>query len=204
MTPNIPPTVPVGPMRPALSAQELAQLGAAAVAMRRLRRAASVARFDGWTIGIFAFLTFLCGMTDAVNIVLAIAMGTVAAVELRGAAGLTRLEPRAARMLGFNQLALGTVLLVYGGWRLVVVARGGVAELLGEWVAPVEELVGCAEMHRLARNFAYLLYSSLCLIAILGQGGMALYYFSRAKVVEAYLTATPEWVLEMQRAGVTV
>ena len=33
------------------------------------------------------------------------------------------------------------------------------------------------------------------------QGGLALYYFTRKRVIDAYLSRTPEWVVEVQRAA---
>jgi len=46
-----------------------------------------VANFDGWTIAIFGAITLAMGMSDATNIVLSLALGAVAYVELRNAAG---------------------------------------------------------------------------------------------------------------------
>jgi hypothetical protein len=39
-------------------------------------------------------------------------------------------------------------------------------------------------------------------VAIFVEGGMALFHFSRRKVVEAYIRETPQWIVEAQRAGV--
>jgi hypothetical protein len=39
---------------------------------------------------------------------------------------------------------------------------------------------------------------------VAGPGALAWYYFSRAKHVRAYVERTPGWIVEMQRAGVSV
>jgi hypothetical protein len=53
----------------------------------------------------------------------------------------------------------------------------------------------------LARLLGVLVYGTLAAVAIFGQGGTALYYFTRRKHVEAYLRETPQWILDAQRAG---
>jgi len=47
-------------------------------------------------------------------------------------------------------------------------------------------------------------YGALIVVAIFGQGGMALYYHFRRRSAESYTKQTPEWILMMQRAGVSV
>ena len=39
-------------------------------------------------------------------------------------------------------------------------------------------------------------------VGVFGQGGLALYYATRAKLVRAYIEETPSWIVDMQRAGV--
>ena len=41
-------------------------------------------------------------------------------------------------------------------------------------------------------------------ISIVLQGGTAIYYKSRRKYVEAYVRETPDWIVQMQRAGIAV
>jgi hypothetical protein len=45
------------------------------------------------------------------------------------------------------------------------------------------------------------LYGSVMLVAIIGPGLTALYYFSRKKYLQAYVANTPQWILDLQRAG---
>jgi hypothetical protein len=46
-----------------------------------------------------------------------------------------------------------------------------------------------------------MVYGGLAAVAIFGQGGTALYYWSRRRFVEAYLKETPRWIIDAQRAG---
>jgi hypothetical protein len=198
MTPQ--PVISVPPNAPQLTEENLRDLHAAATAMRRIKRTVSIATFDGWSIGIFAVLTWLCGTTDPVNIIMGLGMGAIAAVELTGAKRLRRLDPRAARMLALNQLALASLLIGYAVWRLFAVTHeGATASLLGAVDPEVLNMVG--PIDALARQISLVLYGGVIAIALLGQGGMALYYATRAKMVAAYVTQTPPWIVEMQRAG---
>src|SRR5437762_3656804 len=95
---------PLAAAVPQLSQDNLLQLAAARTTGRKLRRAISVASFDGWSIAIFAALTFVCSLTDLLGLLMAIGLGAIACIELRGANKLRRLEPGAIRVLGFNQL----------------------------------------------------------------------------------------------------
>ena len=91
----------------------------------------------------FAFLTLLSGLFSLPALILGLALTVVAYVELRGARKLRRLDITAPRQLGFNQIALGGLLLLYGGWGVAqalfapspyeayLAAGGQVAEAIG-------------------------------------------------------------------------
>src|SRR5687767_15806036 len=96
-----------------LSEEQLRQLAGANLALRKIRRVVSIARFDGWTVAIFAALTALFGLTNPLTLVIALVMACIGIIELRGAQRLERLDPRATRTLGLNQLALGALLILY-------------------------------------------------------------------------------------------
>jgi hypothetical protein len=171
-----------------------------------VRRAARVAAFDGWTIGAFGALTVLIGITDVSSMLIGAALVAIAVVELRGAARLKRLDAGAARVLGWNQVALAVLLLGYAGWRLLALRHGdgGVAEALGAEAndPQVRELL--APVAGLTRMIMLWVYASVAAVAVAGPGSLALYYFTRGRHVRAYLAQTPEWITGMQRAGVTV
>ena len=171
------------------------------MAFGRIRRAAAYGTFDGWTIAIFAALSFVCGLSSVVGIAMGIGMGTIAAVELWAVGRLRRLDPAAARMLGFNQIAFALVLIVYAVWSLhTELGTGAAVRLLVGTDPAVESLVG--PIANLAGLIAWVLYGGLMAVAIFCQGGAAIYYFTRVKHVEAYLRDTPAWILQMHKAEV--
>src|SRR4051794_30754697 len=98
-----PPPIPSA-APPQLTAEHFRQIAEARTGWRRVRRAVGVARFDGWSIGVFGALTALFSITSPSGLLLGLGMVAVAAVELWSATRLGRLDPKAARVLGFNQL----------------------------------------------------------------------------------------------------
>ena len=52
----------------------------------------------------------------------------------------------------------------------------------------------------LYRQLVVLLYGSVIVLSAIFQGANAAYYFSRRKLVEAYIRETPSWVIDLQRA----
>ena len=188
------------PVAPTLAPEHLQQLAAAQTRGRKIGRAIAVAKFDGWSVATFAFLTFLLGITSPPSILLGGLMGVIAFIELRSAAALKRLQPEAARTLGLNQIALGCLLAAYAAWKIYreLTGAGDYAEIaatdaqLAEMLKPVESLT---------RLFTLALYGGLIAFAALAQGGMALYYFTREKHLRAYVQQTPAWVITVQQTG---
>jgi hypothetical protein len=190
---------------PQLSEQNLRELAAARVALKKINRAVSVAKFDGWTMGILGGFSFLLGWLsgDWVSLVAGMVLVSCAWIELKGAGLLRQLEPRATRMLGMNQLGLGAMLVIYSLWQIWAQhsGHGAIADLSGgdpdvaQALGPYQGVV-----NYLVIGF----YLLVMLVAIVGMGLMSRYYFGRQKYLEAYLNGTPGWILEMQRAGVSI
>ena len=197
-----PPPIPSNPS-PGLSPEHRAQIVAARRLSGKLRAAAAVAAVDGWTLGVFAVLTILFSLTSPVALALGAGMLAVSYFELRGARDLKRLDPRAPRLLTLNQFALGAMLFVYGAINLwlslheahPMASMAGQNPELESMLLPYEGLV---------RNISALFYAMVMLVALVEPGLMALYYHRRGKVLQAYLQTTPQWILELQRAGMSV
>src|SRR3954471_665037 len=101
------------PVQGGLSPQQLAELVEARKRGTKIRRAVSVAKFDAWTIAIFAGLTMLSAIFSVWGAILGIGMGIVAFVEFKGVERLRRLDPTVAKTLAINQCCLGGLLLIY-------------------------------------------------------------------------------------------
>jgi hypothetical protein len=187
-------------MPPVLSDEHLRQLAVSHVEARKIRRAVAAARFDGWSVATFAALTILLDFTSLESILLGACLGIVSFVELRAAARLRRLDVGATDTLGKNQLALACVLVIYAVWRIYRVLTGP-----GVYAAVANanpDVAGALQpFDELGRFISLTMYGALIAIAVFAQGGLALYYFSRARYVRDYLAQTPAWVVAVQRAG---
>jgi hypothetical protein len=192
--------LPTAAAQQPLTPEHLRQLSAAQALGKKLARAVTVALFDGWAIATFATLTFLLGLGTVPGMLVGAGMGVVAYFELRGARGLRRLDPRAARTLGFNQVALGSLLIGYSMWGIVreFTGAGEYAALaasdpqLGEALKPIE---GLTRMLSLAVNLGMIVAS------LIAQGSLAAYYFSRVRYIRTYVEQTPAWIVAVQKTG---
>ncbi len=183
-----------------LSAEHLRQMQDARQRAKTIRRCITVANFDGWSVGVFGALTLLFGVFTVTGWLLGGGMLAVAYVELSTVPSLKRLEPSAARRLGWNQLALAALLLSYAGWSLYG-AWYGPNPFASTIAAAPEAAQMLAPYASLARLISVAVYIALAAIAIFAQGGTALYYFTREKHIRAYRERTPGWIVEMQRSG---
>lgn len=187
------------PLPGALTPAHLEQLAAARRLSAKLRTAAVVAGIDGWSMVVFAVLTLLCGFTSLGGLVMGLGIGVVAALELRAAAALKRLDQQAPRRLAMNQIALAVLLFGYGAislWQTLHSAHplSGVGELVGD-LGPYEAVI---------RSIMAATYAAVMAAAVIGPGLMALYYRSRARILQTYLAQTPQWILDLQRSGMSL
>jgi hypothetical protein len=182
-----------------LSPEHLTAIADARIRGRKIRRAASVAALSGWTMAIFAVITLVGGLFgDWVSLLLGAALGVVTFNELRGAAQLRRFEPAGARLLGYNQLGLAALLVLYAGYMLVYTLYHPLLESAGQ-------STGDAQMDAMLGDFSrtagLVLYGGVALFGLIGPGLTALYYFTRAKLVRTMVAQTPPWVIEALRAA---
>jgi hypothetical protein len=176
--------------------EQIAILGAAVKRAARVRRAAKVTTFNGWTTGFFAFVTLIGGLFGLPALLLGIAMAIVTINEFRGGAMLRRFDPRAPRLLGWNQLLLLGAIVGYCLWNLFG-AQPVLSQTSGD--PSVDELL--ADFEGLETTIRVAVYGTVILVTTLAQGLNSLYYFTRAKYIAAYLDATPLWAIEVQQAA---
>jgi len=157
------------------------------------------ARTAGWDAAITLAIG-LAGLALSVawrswpGIFVTVGITVVGVVALVGWDRMHDANPSAARILGFNQLALMAVIATYCVIQMATFTP--------------EELAGSAEIQKqlaelrdagidlteaapaLVRGF----YGLVILLSMLAQGGMALYYFRRRRHLESYRDDAPEWV----------
>jgi hypothetical protein len=130
----------------------------------------------------------------------------VAYNELRGRKRLVQFDPSAATLLGWNQLALLAIIIIYCLWAIrsnLNEAKSVTAEL-GAY-SDIETVLGSPEqIQTLARQIVFLFYGSVIALSVVFQGLTALYYFSRRRPIDEYIADTPEWIRRLQSGGVAM
>ncbi len=203
---NVPPPTPLTYAAPGglvFSPEHLAQITAARATGAKIRRASAVAMTGGWLTGTFAALTILTSLNSAIGLFLGTGMAVVSYFEFRGSGELKRLTLGAPRRLAINQIAFGVLLFVYAAvslWQSIhspspLLAEAGNDPELRNMLAGFEDI---------GRSITALVYYTMMFAAVVGPGLTAWYYASRAKYLEAYLRDTPPWILDLQRAGMSV
>ncbi|MCP4606645.1 MAG: hypothetical protein GY847_40085 [Proteobacteria bacterium] len=156
-------------------------------------------------------ITFLIGIS-AVPLVLlwpswegaiiAVGLCLVGIVEYMGYRKMRRADPAAARILGRNQLALLGLIVLYCVVQMVVFSpeqaqteaiSPEVRSQLDAMMPGMSEAVD-AEIGHWAPLVTYGFYGLIILLSLVFQAGMALYYFTRKRYIEAFNEQTPKWV----------
>lgn len=182
-----------------LSPEQLAQWAQANRSARKVLGAAKVATFNGWTIGVFAALCLPFAIFgDFTSLVIGLGLGAVAWNEFRGRTLIRQFNMRGPRTLGWNQLALLGLLIGYCLWQIRVGLAG--TDPYQEVLQSTPELGSMlGGIEHLQKVLTLAVYGSIIALSLVFQGLNAVYYFSRARLMRAYLTQTPAWILEVQR-----
>ncbi len=199
--------VPAGGEGP-LSVDHIEQLEQANRRARKVRKAGGVAMFNGIVLaiaaggsGLYALVSPLFGELDLVGAIVAVGLSLAAVNEFRGRGMLRRFDRRASRVLGWGQLGLMALLIGYGAWMLAnaYYAPNVYADAIAAEPMLASSLASIGETYKL---LSLALYGGLIAATLIFQGLNAVYYFTRAKHLRAYLDETPGWVVEVQRRTV--
>jgi hypothetical protein len=186
-----------------LSQGHYEELAAAQPQLNKVRAAARVATFNGWTIDVLAALSAPFALFSIEGALMTIGLSVIAYIEFRGRRGLLEYDPPAATLLGWNQVALLALISAYCLCALWA-ALSGPGPLEFEIQAQPElgeALVSVEEVDALYRGIAIAFYSVVILLSLVLQGLNAVYYFTRRKYIVACLRETPQWVLDLERLG---
>jgi hypothetical protein len=166
-----------------------------------IRKAARVAAFNGWTTALIAALSAPFSLFSPVGLALTAGIAIVAFNEFRGRKRLLNFEPSAARLLGWNQIGLLAMITAYCLWMLYASFNES-SELSAQLqsYAELDAALGTTGgFENLYKQIVLYFYGGVIALSALFQGGTALYYFSRRRLVEEYVAETPEWVRDVQR-----
>ena len=103
---------------PQLSPENLRELQAARDSLRKVRRAVSTAKFEGYSVAVCGALTLLMGIGSIGQMIGGTVLTAIGIIEIVSASRLSRLDPEAARVLTINQLSLAALILLYALWSI--------------------------------------------------------------------------------------
>jgi len=197
------PLQPTSPTGTPLTAEQLNSLERAAGAYRELRRCAFWAACSGIStlaIGVLSLGCLSFGLaTGLVAVVVLLSVGTI---ELIGRQKLLNADPKAPKLLAYNQLAFIAAITIYCGVQMATLSiKKTITEMnnspeLGGQV-DINELFS-KESQKQLQYAVYGFYGIVALLAWISQGRLALYYWRKKPAVEAF-NATPEWQKQLVR-----
>ena len=170
---------------------------------KSIYKAAAVASFNAWATAIVAVLSAPFALFSIAGFATTAALSLVAANEFRGRKRLLQFDPRAAAILGWNQLLLLAMMLVIvrGRFTANLYGANSVTDQL-QGIAELESALGSLDgIDVLVRHVVVVIYGSVIALSVVVQGLTALYYFTRRKHVEYYVAETPQWIRELQRSS---
>jgi len=148
-------------------------------------------------------LAMIFGRFDILGLIMGGALAALAWNELRGRSLLSRIQLRACGVLGWNQLALMAIVLVYSTWMIGQAIWG--PSPYDEAIAQEKMLArSLGSINALHKIISVAIYGGLIVATLVFQGLNSAYYFTRRKHVEAYISQTPDWVLQLQRRGAAI
>ncbi len=192
---------PAGPAA-APSGLDLAVVEEASRTYRPVKRAAFIAIVSAIVtliIGILAFpFVLIWPSLSSAFIILGILF--VGIMEFKGHKKLKEADPGASRRLALNQLTFLGLITVYCVWQMLTFSTAELKEaaLSPEFRAQAKDLPGITEeIDQYIDQYGMLVvcgFYGLVIVASIGfQGGLALYYYTRRKAVDAFLRQTPLW-----------
>ena len=191
-----------------LSVSHRRELAAARDRAKTIRKAARVAAFNGWTTAAAAIFSamFLVFDRSATSIAITVGLSVIAYNEFRGRKRLLNFDPSAATMLGWNQLGLLAMIIVYCLWMLSGSSADAASALSSQMESNTErELLSMAgDLEGLYKTATLAMYGGVIALSVLFQGGNALYYFTRRRHVEEFIAETPQWVRDVQGGSIPV
>jgi hypothetical protein len=179
-----------------LTPQQREEIALAKERAKVVRRAAGVASVNGWVTAVIAALSAPFAPFSMVGFLVTAGLAIVAYNEFRGRKRLLKFDPGAAAFLGWNQIALLSLIVVYCAWMMF---HG-----LGSFAAEIQrqpELASVIDSPELfdevIRYVVVGFYGTIILLSAVFQGLNSFYYFTRRKYIVSYLQETPEWVRDI-------
>ncbi|MCR9074604.1 MAG: hypothetical protein NXI07_01055 [bacterium] len=189
---------------PPLDEMHIEQLERSVRYARPARRAAAFASFSGWTTLLAGAVSLLFSIGNLPLMVFCVALAGIGTRELTLRRRLLRLETTAPRKLAINQLILGSTLAAYAVFMLTrppgesMIASATSGDPMLQSVPEISgQLQDLSQMEQMVKAGVYVL---MIVIAVLVQGGTAVYYACKSRSLRKLHKNTPEWCVRVYRA----
>ncbi len=195
------------------------QLGQARLRIAPVLRAARAAHRAFVSLVFCGVITALLAVVSGLHfwaLVMGLWMFAAGVIEYRGAEQIRRLRPKVFAKLRLNQLLLGAIFILIGGWWMLQLKLG----FSGHWIdrgldqykstllsgtatsGGARQVGGLTHLVREAMFLMlYVAYGSIVAFGLIVQGWMAWYYTHRGRQLRTYLDQTPSWIIDLQRSG---
>jgi len=161
---------------------------------RALKRVLAVSRINGWSVTLFAALCVVVTLVigDLVGIGIGLMVVTSGVMEVHGNRMLKKGDPAGLKWLVRSQLFLLTIMLAYCASRLVSFDSDSA---LSNLTPDLEAALMGAGLEKgdilpLVHKMFLVLYGAVALTCLIYQGGLALFYRGKTKLVTEALVAT--------------
>lgn len=190
-------TIPTVPSASPLTEADFLAVRLAEKRHRVIKRAARFAAFSAVSTLVLAAFGAVFTLIDftAWSLIITVGLAVIGAVEFRAHQKLLRAEPAACRTLALNQIAFAALITVYCLWQMIFFSASSMPAELKQLLDP--------EIMRSLPKFVCAFYALVIFLSVAYCGGLALYYYSRRRHVEAFHRETPDWIrrqlLELDR-----
>lgn len=164
-----------------------------------LRHVLLIAALDGWSVVAIAGLGSLVALAlgDLSGLCVGLMLVAAGTIEFRGRGRLVRRDATGMRLLIRAQMIILVVILVYCASRLGSFDEGLVQDAVRENLTPDMEAmlqesgIGRADIVPAVKVMFYTIYGTVAFVSLVCQGGLSLYYRSRAPRVTEALAGSP-------------
>ena len=184
-----------------LSDAHLEQIRLASKRAKPIEKAVRYAHFSGWATLLAGVLSLPFALGNTPMLIFTVALAGIGTRELTLKRSLKALKPWAPRKLAINQLILGSTLIIYAIFMLVSAPKQTMIESAMDadpMMQSTPELAGMMDDLIVFEQMATaLIYVGMIVLAVLFQGGTALYYSRKSSKLKKFHKHTPDWVVRV-------
>jgi hypothetical protein len=162
---------------------------------KALKRVLAISRLNGWSVIIIAGLGILLALVlgDLSSVAIGLLVAVSGIMEVRGHKKLRRRDPDGMKLLVRSQMFLLAIILVYCASRL---GSFDADTVMGGLTPDMEAILKESGIQKndilpLVRTAFFTLYLTLAATCLIYQGGLALWYRGKTRLVTEALTVPP-------------